>query len=91
MLCFVLSKIGNIPADVLKKSSWPNWRSYSREDRLEWADGRETGRKQDMVYCMMGLCSVAMTLNYNEGLEQAYDRLFQAIDESRIRHELRNS
>ncbi|GKT84805.1 HET domain-containing protein [Colletotrichum tofieldiae] len=45
---------------------------------MSWASGRQTSRKEDMAYCLLGLCDINMPLLYGEG-ERAFVRLQQEI------------
>ncbi|KAL6706174.1 hypothetical protein ACN47E_006090 [Coniothyrium glycines] len=58
---------------------------FSVEDRLSWAQNRQTKREEDAAYSMLGIFNVSMPIIYGEGRTKAYNRLFEAID-----HEARN-
>jgi hypothetical protein len=46
--------------------------------KMSWAAGRQTKRKEDAAYCLLGLFSVHMPLIYGEG-DQAFQRLQEEI------------
>ena len=50
-------------------------RMYSFKERLSWTRGRETEEKEDIIYCLLGICDVSMPIIYGEGEERAFRRL----------------
>lgn len=60
---------------------------FSVDERMSWADKRETKREEDAAYALLGLFDTHMPLIYGEGREKAFDRLRREIKES-SRHEL---
>ncbi|RYO03603.1 hypothetical protein AA0121_g13009 [Alternaria tenuissima] len=46
--------------------------------KMSWAAGRQTKRKEDSAYCLLGLFNVHMPLIYGEG-DQAFQRLQEEI------------
>lgn len=52
--------------------------SFALAVRLGWARKRNTSRKEDMAYCLMGIFSINMPLIYGEGAN-AFIRLQQEI------------
>jgi hypothetical protein len=48
---------------------------FSVEDRLLWAETRQTTREEDRAYSMLGICDVYMPLIYGEGGKNAFRRL----------------
>ncbi|KAF1952248.1 HET-domain-containing protein [Byssothecium circinans] len=72
-----LHEITGIPTDAL------NGRrllfDFSVEERLSWAEKRETKRPEDMAYCLLGLFDVQMPLIYGEGRAKATKRLMKEI------------
>lgn len=52
--------------------------SYSVAARLSWAAERQTTRREDIAYCLLGLFDVNMPLLYGEG-EEAFKRLLQEV------------
>ena len=47
-------------------------------ERMSWAANRETTRREDMAYCLLGLFGVSMPLLYGEG-SRAFQRLQEEI------------
>ena len=47
-------------------------------ERMRWVEKRETKRKEDKAYCLLGIFDVSMSLRYGEG-ETAFTRLQQKI------------
>ena len=52
---------------------------YSSEERISWINGRETEKKEDKAYCLLGICGVFMAIIYGEGEENAFRRLRREI------------
>jgi hypothetical protein len=48
---------------------------------MSWAAKRETTRKEDKAYCLLGIFDIYMPLIYGEG-EKAFIRLHEAIKKS---------
>ncbi|KXJ89450.1 heterokaryon incompatibility protein-domain-containing protein, partial [Microdochium bolleyi] len=56
-------------------------------ERLSWASHRQTSRKEDMAYCLLGLLGINMPLLYGEG-HRAFLRLQHEIIRSTYDHTL---
>jgi hypothetical protein len=54
---------------------------FSVDERMRWAGKRNTKRKEDMAYCLLGVFDVFMPLIYGEG-DNAFIRLKEEIDKS---------
>jgi Heterokaryon incompatibility protein (HET) len=52
---------------------------FTVEERMSWAQGRITKRKEDHAYCLLGIFDVHMPLLYSEGKEKALSRLHEEI------------
>lgn len=48
---------------------------FNVEDRLLWAETRQTTREEDRAYSMLGICGIYMPLIYGEGEKNAFRRL----------------
>ena len=48
-------------------------------ERLSWAENRETTRKEDRSYSLLGVFNIHMPLIYGEGEEHAFRRLREEI------------
>ena len=55
---------------------------FEIEERMSWANGRETKRQEDMAYSLLGIFNVRMWLDYGEGKEGAFERLRKKIGKS---------
>lgn len=53
---------------------------FSVEERLSWAEHRDTKREEDKAYCLLGIFDISMPLIYGEGKEKALRRLHSLID-----------
>ena len=80
-----LEKVTGIHRDMLvAKLDWHSGdrvnhpSDYSVAQRMFWASKRQTSRKEDEAYCLLGLFGIHMPLLYGEG-EQAFQRLQQEI------------
>jgi hypothetical protein len=68
--------ITRIPIEVLQ--GYP-LASFSTEERMSWAKGRETEREEDAAYALLGIFDVYMSLIYGEGRDNALARLERKI------------
>ncbi|TVY12599.1 Vegetative incompatibility protein HET-E-1, partial [Lachnellula arida] len=71
-------EITGIPAKALRGSSLSD---FSITERMSWAEQRETTRKEDHAYSLLGIFDVYMPLIYGEGKEHAFKRLREIINE----------
>lgn len=53
---------------------------FSVDERLSWADCRQTKRPEDRAYSLLGIFDVYMPLLYGEGKDRALQRLRREID-----------
>ena len=53
---------------------------FSVSERISWAENRETKRKEDKAYSLMGIFNIHMPLIYGEGGEEAFIRLRDEIN-----------
>jgi hypothetical protein len=53
---------------------------FGVDERLLWAENRQTTRKEDKAYSVLGIFDVYMPLIYGEGRENAFKRLREEID-----------
>ncbi|KAJ8123922.1 hypothetical protein ONZ43_g239 [Nemania bipapillata] len=72
----VIHEITGIPYETLKGGDLSN---ISVEQRFSWTAKRETKRKEDKAYCLLGIFNVFMPLLYGEG-DYAFYRLRQEVD-----------
>lgn len=74
-----ISKITNIDEHLLRSSGQQTpLETYPIGQRMTWAAGRQTTRKEDMAYCLLGIFEVNMPLLYGEG-GKAFLRLQEEI------------
>ena len=74
----VIHEITDIPIKALEGTSLAD---FSVDDRMSWAEKRETSREEDAAYSMLGLFSVSMPALYGEGRKLAWKRLKKEIRE----------
>ncbi|CAH0044800.1 unnamed protein product [Clonostachys solani] len=72
----VISEVTGVGCEVLDGRIDPLQLSVSA--RMAWASRRQTTRREDVAYCLMGLFQVNMPLLYGEGT-RAFRRLQEAI------------
>ncbi|KAI0884183.1 vegetative incompatibility protein HET-E-1 [Annulohypoxylon maeteangense] len=72
----VIHEITGIPYEALRGDAVTN---FTVDQRLSWAANRQTKRKEDKAYCLLGLFNIFMPLLYGEG-DHAFERLRQEID-----------
>ncbi|KAH7398566.1 hypothetical protein BKA66DRAFT_391331, partial [Pyrenochaeta sp. MPI-SDFR-AT-0127] len=66
-------------------------RQFNVEERLSWAKHRQTKRKEDKAYSLLGIFGIHMQANYGEGEENAFRRLEEEIRKaSGDQHSLRD-
>ncbi|KAJ3492601.1 hypothetical protein NLG97_g5280 [Lecanicillium saksenae] len=53
---------------------------FGIDERLCWAENRQTTRKEDMAYSLLGIFDIHMPLIYGEGRDNALARLREEID-----------
>ncbi|KAF2625511.1 hypothetical protein BU25DRAFT_371926, partial [Macroventuria anomochaeta] len=75
-----IHEITEIPVEALSGSSLFK---FSVAERLSWTANRETTRKEDGAYCLLGIFGTHLPLIYGEGKEKALKRLRREIQESR--------
>ena len=74
-----IREITRIPVKALQGSPLS---SFSITERISWQENRETTRKEDKAYSLLGICDVHMPLIYGEGRENAFKRLRKEINEA---------
>lgn len=72
----VIHEITGIPYQALRGFDTTK---FTMAERLSWAANRQTRRKEDKAYSMLGLCNVFMPLIYGEGTN-AFTRLQEEIE-----------
>lgn len=77
-----ISEITSIHRDALS-GRIHDIKQFSIAQKMSWAASRQTTRKEDIAYCLMGLFGVNMPLLYGEG-EQAFIRLQEKIMEDSV-------
>jgi hypothetical protein len=76
--------ITRIPVPALRGTPLPE---FSVEERMLWAKTRQTKRKEDRAYSMLGIFNAHIPLIYGEGQENAFRRLYEEIHKkSRQKH-----
>lgn len=76
-LASVISRITRIDEGILTRMQDLKYVSVSK--RMSWASDRQTGRPEDIAYCLMGIFDVNMAMLYGEGGEKAFRRLQEEI------------
>jgi Mrp family chromosome partitioning ATPase len=54
---------------------------FTVDERMQWAQGRNTKREEDAAYSLLGIFDVQMPLLYGEGRQKAIDRLRKEVKE----------
>lgn len=70
-----IHQVTRIPVEALQGEI----QQFGIEERLSWADGRETLKAEDVVYCLFGLTGIYMAPLYGEELESAWARFRREI------------
>jgi hypothetical protein len=74
-----IQEITGIPISVLKGAPLSQFRV---EERLSWAENRQTTRGEDKAYSLLGMFGIHLPLIYGEGAEHAFKRLKKEIQNS---------
>jgi hypothetical protein len=72
-----IHEITGIPIPALRLTPLSQ---FGVEERLSWAENRQTTRKEDKAYSLLGIFDVFMPLIYGEGRDNAFKRLWEEID-----------
>jgi hypothetical protein len=72
-----IHEITEIPIGALRGQNLAN---FGVEQRMKWAAKRKTARKEDLVYCLLGVFRVFLPLIYGEGEANATQRLREEIE-----------
>ncbi|PMD56971.1 uncharacterized protein K444DRAFT_565764 [Hyaloscypha bicolor E] len=74
-----ICEITGIPVKALRGNSLSN---FSITERMSWSEKRETTRREDMAYSLLGIFDIKMPLIYGEGRERALKRLREEINKA---------
>ena len=74
-----IQSITGIPVEALRGHDLSG---FSVQERMSWIEKRETARKEDKAYSLLGIFGVYMPLIYGEGMDNAFKRLREEIDKS---------
>ncbi|KAN0071560.1 HET domain containing protein [Elaphomyces granulatus] len=74
-----IHEVTGIPIKALRGSPLSD---FSVPERMLWAEKRETTRKEDKAYSLLGIFNVYMPLIYGEGRENAFKRLREEMDKA---------
>jgi hypothetical protein len=75
----IIYEITNIPIDALSGTPLIE---FSVDERLSWAELRQTTYEEDQVYCLLGIFGIYMPVVYGEGASNAMRRLKSTIRDS---------
>ena len=75
-------QIHNITGIAIEALRGQSPTKFTVEERFIWAGSRETRRREDKAYSLLGIFDVCMPLLYGEGREKAFRRLQEEIDKS---------
>jgi hypothetical protein len=74
-----IHEVTGVPVKALRNSPLSD---FSVHERMLWVEKRETTRKEDKAYSLLGIFDVYMPLIYGEGREKAFMRLRGEIDKA---------
>lgn len=74
----LIHKVTDIPIEALLGSPLSD---FGVEARFSWAEKRQTTRKEDRAYSLLGIFGLFMPLMYGEGPKNAFQRLKKVIQE----------
>jgi Heterokaryon incompatibility protein (HET) len=72
-----IHEVTRIPVKALRGSLLSD---FSAPERMLWAADRDTTRKEDKAYSLLGIFDIYLPLIYGEGRENAFRRLREEID-----------
>jgi hypothetical protein len=84
----LIHDVTEIPISALQNPG--SFNQFDVDERLRWAEARQTTRKEDCAYCLFGIFGVFMPLNYGEGKDNALRRLRREIESTPKRQGLSN-
>ncbi len=87
-LATILRERTGIPEDILILNKKKGLSSQSVAQRMSWASDRETTRKEDLAYCLLGIFGVNIPMLYGEGETRAFLRLQEEIIRSSDDHSI---
>ena len=72
-----ICEITRIPITALRGTPLSQ---FDVDDKLLWAENRQTKREEDKTYSLFGIFDIQMPLLYGEGRDKAFKRLRDEID-----------
>ncbi|KAH7370667.1 heterokaryon incompatibility [Rhexocercosporidium sp. MPI-PUGE-AT-0058] len=75
-----IQEITGIPISALEGAPLSQ---FEVEERLSWAEHRQTTRGEDKAYSLLGIFGIHLPLIYGEGREHAFKRLRKEVQNSR--------
>lgn len=75
----MINRITGIPAQALRGAPLSN---FSVEERLSWAEKRQSRVPEDAAYCLLGIFGAYMPLIYGEGKDHAFTRLREEVEKA---------
>jgi hypothetical protein len=72
-----IQEITGIPITALRGTPLSQ---FDVDDRLLWAEIRQTTREEDKAYSLFGIFDIQIPLLYGEGKDKAFQRLREEID-----------
>jgi hypothetical protein len=76
-----INEITKIPVEALRGQPLSH---FKVSERMSWTSGRQTTKKEDQAYCLLGIFEVYLPLIYGEGAENAFRRLRAEIATSGV-------
>lgn len=76
-----IHEITGLPVEALRGAPL---HQFSIEERLSWAERRQTTLPEDQAYCLFGICDINLPVIYGEGQQNAFSRLIKELDSSRV-------
>ncbi|KAL3417967.1 PFS domain-containing protein [Phlyctema vagabunda] len=79
-----LHEITGIAVPALRGTSLS---TFSVEDRMSWAENRQTQREEDRAYSLLGIFDISMPVIYGEGAQKAFERLKEELFKRSRKHQ----
>ncbi|KAL6901147.1 vegetative incompatibility protein HET-E-1 [Trichoderma evansii] len=75
----LIHNVTGIPVEALRGGLLSG---FSVLERISWMEHRETTRKEDKAYSLLGIFDVQMPLIYGEGRDKAFKRLLEEVNKA---------
>ncbi|THU93350.1 HET-domain-containing protein [Dendrothele bispora CBS 962.96] len=72
----IIERVTEIPRRFFNRK---NIQGAALIEKMSWSVDRETTKPEDCAYCLLGILGVTMKTKYGEGVERAFERLYDML------------